>query len=94
MDQVDQHRPPRSVTRWAQTNSSGFYQFTQLNPGTYNLKEYQPSGVTDGKDTLGKLYDNVTGAVVGFAGTKSNDLFSNIQIPKGNPVTGKRYKLR
>lgn len=82
-----------AVTRWTQTNSSGFYQFTQLNPGTYNLKEYQPSGTTDGKDSLGRLYDAVTGAEVGFRGVKSNDLFSNIQIPAGNPVIGKKYNF-
>ena len=82
-----------AVNRTTTTNADGFYKFTQLNPGTYKLTETQPSGVTDGKDTLGRLYDAVTGAQVGNRGTASNDMFSNIQIPKGNPVIGKNYNF-
>ena len=82
-----------AVNRTTTTNADGFYKFTQLNPGTYKLTETQPSGATDGKDTLGRLYDAVTGAQVGNRGTVSNDMFSNIQIPKGNPVIGKNYNF-
>src|SRR5688572_8883914 len=82
-----------AVSRMTTTNSSGFYQFTQLNPGTYKLTEMQPAGATDGKDTLGKLYDVVTGAQVGVRGTVSNDMFSGIQIPAGHPVIGKNYNF-
>jgi len=82
-----------AVLRTTKTDANGFYQFTQLNPGTYTLKETQPAGITDGKDQLGKLYDAVTGLQVGVRGTLGNDMFSNIQIPKGNPVIGKNYNF-
>jgi hypothetical protein len=82
-----------AVSRTTTTNSSGFYQFLQLNPGTYKLTETQPAGVTDGKDTLGRLYDAVTGAQVGVRGTVSNDMFSGIQIPAGHPVNGRNYNF-
>src|SRR5687767_2804342 len=54
-----------SVTRTLKTNNSGFYSFENLAAGTYNIKETQPSGFLDGKDTAG-------GAVCNIA----NDLFT------------------
>jgi hypothetical protein len=82
-----------AVNRTTTTNADGFYRFQQLNPGTYKLTETQPAGATDGKDSLGRLYDAVTWAQVGVRGTASNDMFSNIQIPAGNPVIGKNYNF-
>ena len=82
-----------AVSRSTMTNADGFYRFQQLNPGTYKLTEMQPAGVADGKDTLGRLYDALTGAQVGVRGTAANDMFSNIQIPAGNPVIGKNYNF-
>jgi serine-aspartate repeat-containing protein C/D/E len=37
------------------TNSSGYYAFTNLKPGTYGVKETQPSGYLDGLDTAGTI---------------------------------------
>ncbi|WP_174246159.1 SdrD B-like domain-containing protein, partial [Pseudaquabacterium pictum] len=41
------------VTATATTDANGFYQFTNLRPGTYNVAETQPAGYLDGKDTIG-----------------------------------------
>jgi len=45
----------------AQTNSTGFYEFTELAPGTYRVKEVQPAGYYQG----GQLVGTVGGAVLG-----------------------------
>jgi hypothetical protein len=82
-----------AVRRTTTTNGDGFYKFEQLNPGTYKLTETQPSGAADGKDTLGRLFDAVTGAQVGSRGTAGNDMFSDIRIPAGNPVIGRDYNF-
>lgn len=39
----------------AATNSGGFYLLDDLDPGTYQLQEVQPSGVDDGPEQLGSL---------------------------------------
>ncbi len=36
-----------------QTDGNGFYAFTNLQPGTYTVKENQPTGYLDGKDNPG-----------------------------------------
>ncbi|WP_228027354.1 SdrD B-like domain-containing protein, partial [Pseudaquabacterium pictum] len=56
----------------ATTDANGFYQFTNLRPGTYNVAETQPAGYLDGKDTIG-----TTG------GTAGNDLLSGITLVAG-----------
>ncbi|MFN0055923.1 MAG: SdrD B-like domain-containing protein, partial [Planctomycetales bacterium] len=61
-----------SVNVVATTNSSGFYQFTGLRPGTYVLTETQPSAYLDGKDTIGTP-----------GGTTTNDKFSNVVLNSG-----------
>ncbi|WP_174246123.1 SdrD B-like domain-containing protein, partial [Pseudaquabacterium pictum] len=60
------------VTATATTDANGFYQFTNLRPGTYNVAETQPAGYLDGKDTIG-----TTG------GTAGNDLLSGITLVAG-----------
>jgi serine-aspartate repeat-containing protein C/D/E len=45
------------------TNTSGYYSFTGLMPGTYGVKETQPSGYLDGLDTAGTV-NGVTKGVV------------------------------
>ena len=40
-----------AVTRTTTTNANGFYEFTNLNPGTYQVRETQPTFFTDGQDT-------------------------------------------
>lgn len=37
------------------TDANGFYQFTNLTPGTYTIRETQPPGLLDGLDTPGSL---------------------------------------
>src|SRR5690606_33654206 len=55
----------------AVTDSEGYYQFTNLVPGTYSVFELQPAGYDDGVDTPG-----TTG---GVAANRSN-LFSPVLI--------------
>ncbi|MBY0309334.1 MAG: hypothetical protein K2Q09_11380, partial [Phycisphaerales bacterium] len=62
----------QSVSLTATTNSSGFYSFGNLRPGTYVLTETQPAGYLDGKDTIGTP-----------GGTTANDKFSNIVLGAG-----------
>src|SRR5262249_14197903 len=57
------------VSRTATTDSSGFYQFTNLRPGTYSINETQPSNYLDGKDTIGSQ-----------GGTAGNDQLSSIAL--------------
>ncbi|HZZ43308.1 MAG TPA: SdrD B-like domain-containing protein [Tepidisphaeraceae bacterium] len=64
----DSHNTAVSLLRV--TDSNGDYSFQGLQPGTYSVKEVSPSGLIDGKDTLG----------TGAGGTVSNDLFSNLKI--------------
>jgi hypothetical protein len=59
-----------SVVRTTTTNNIGFYQFTNLMAGTYQLRETQPAGWQDGKDTIGTP-----------GGSTSNDYFYDIKLP-------------
>jgi uncharacterized repeat protein (TIGR01451 family) len=63
-----------AVSLNANTNASGFYQFTNLRPGTYTVTETQPAAYLDGKDTIG----NITGD------TSVNDQFSSIALNPGD----------
>jgi len=61
------------VSQTATTDATGFYQFTNLSPGTYGLQEGNPgSQYIDGKDTIGSQ-----------GGTVSNDSFSSIALASG-----------
>jgi hypothetical protein len=44
-----------NITQTARTDANGFYGFFKLPAGTYNLKETQPAGYDDGKDTPGVI---------------------------------------
>lgn len=66
-----------SVSRVAYTDSNGAYCFNDLLAGTYTIKETQPSGYLDGKDTQGTP----------GTGTAGNDVFSGIVLAAG--VNGK-----
>jgi uncharacterized repeat protein (TIGR01451 family) len=61
------------VSQTATTDASGFYQFTNLKPGTYGIQEGNPgSQYLDGKDTIGSQ-----------GGTAGNDSFSAISLASG-----------
>jgi hypothetical protein len=52
------------------TGADGAYCFMGLRPGTYTIRETQPTGYVDGKDTQGTP----------GTGTTGNDVFSNIAL--------------
>ncbi|MEA1951710.1 MAG: SdrD B-like domain-containing protein, partial [Planctomycetota bacterium] len=59
------------TTRTTTTDSSGYYQFDELLPGTYGVAEAQPGGFLDGTDRKGTAGgtahnpgDSITGAVL------------------------------
>ncbi|MEI7867812.1 MAG: SdrD B-like domain-containing protein [Candidatus Methylumidiphilus sp.] len=62
-----------AVTVATTTNSSGYYEFTNLRPGTYGVAEIQPANYLDGKDTIGSK-----------GGSVANDLFSNVVLASGD----------
>ncbi len=72
-----------AVSKTVKTNSSGFYSFENLAAGTYSIKETQPSGFADGKDTAG-------GAVCKI----SNDLFTGIVLSAKSCFTGFNFGER
>lgn len=55
-----------------QTDASGYYEFVNLLPGTYTIRETQPAGWNDGKDKIGTQ-----------GGTAGNDIFSAIVVTSG-----------
>ena len=59
------------------TDATGFYKFTGLTAGTYMIREVQPAGYLDGKDTAG----TIAGVVVGVA---TNDKQSDIALLFGD----------
>lgn len=72
------------VVATAQTDSDGYYQFDDLAPGTYELREQQPAGFLDGTDTAGRI----GGSRVGIAG---NDVIRQIALPQG--MSGAEYNF-
>lgn len=67
-----------SVNQTTKTASDGSYSFSGLAPGSYTLKETQPTLVTDGKDTVGSLGGTVTNDQISLtlaanAGSTGND---------------------
>ncbi|MCA9139210.1 MAG: carboxypeptidase regulatory-like domain-containing protein, partial [Planctomycetales bacterium] len=72
------------VVATAQTNSSGYYEFPDLAPGTYELREQQPAGYLDGVDSVGRI----GGMPVGVAG---NDVIRKIELPQG--MVGEEYNF-
>ena len=52
------------------TDANGFYQFTGLQAGSYQVDETQPAGFLDGRDTAGSL-----------GGTVTNDQIAAIVLP-------------
>ena len=73
------------------TDVYGRYQFSSLSPGTYTLKQTQPTAYVDGLDTLGSFTSLTSQPVPPSAsiGTMSNNMFSNIVLPAN--VSGDFY---
>jgi hypothetical protein len=65
----------QAVTMTTLTGPDGGYVFSQLPAGTYTVRETQPAGFLDGKDSVG----TVNGAP---DGTLGNDVLSNIVLPQ------------
>lgn len=76
---LDANGNPTGITTTTSTDPAklGFYEFRNLTPGTYGVREQQPSGWLDGKDTAGDhggvaavetgtIVDRITGAVLNY----------------------------
>jgi protocatechuate 3,4-dioxygenase beta subunit len=68
--------------RTATTDSTGFYSFANLMPGTYGVAETQPSGYVDGLDTAG---------TVGGTAHNPGDLIDAVSLAAG--VKAKNYNF-
>ncbi|HMF19634.1 MAG TPA: SdrD B-like domain-containing protein, partial [Gemmataceae bacterium] len=64
------------VSQTVTSDPSGFFQFTNLRPGTYSITETPPANYLDGKDAIGSL-----GGVLG------KDQMTNILLASGNAGT-------
>jgi serine-aspartate repeat-containing protein C/D/E len=62
-----------NVVGTTQTDGNGFYQFTDLNPGTYSLRQYQPGQYFHGGQVAGNLGGN----------DSLDDVISTIVLPGG-----------
>ncbi len=67
----------QTVDLFRYTEPDGSYKFDNLKPGTYKVKEYQPSAWNDGKDTVGS-----------HGGSLSNDMVQSISLSAGNNAVG------
>lgn len=72
------------VVRTVRTDSQGYYAFTDLPAGTYEVIERQPSAYQDGQETQGQP---ALGQVV-------NDAFVNIDLPAGTELVGYNFGER
>ncbi len=61
-----------SLIAQTRTDSTGYYHFTHLKPGTYTVRETQPAGYKDGKDSVGTA-----------GGTLGDDVISDIPLAPG-----------
>ncbi|MFO0807784.1 MAG: SdrD B-like domain-containing protein [Gemmataceae bacterium] len=67
----------------ATTASDGSYCFTNLQPGTYAVREGQPRQYLDGTDAAGTP----------FGGTSGNDVIDAIVVPAGTNQAGSEYNF-
>ncbi|MGE3344581.1 MAG: SdrD B-like domain-containing protein, partial [Vicinamibacterales bacterium] len=70
-----------AVSLTTTTNSTGYYEFTNLVPGTYTIVETQPAGYLDGKDTQGTPGTGTTGA----------DTFVTVTLASGQTGTDNNF---
>ncbi len=75
------------VSQRVRSDRQGSYAFTNLRPGTYELRGTTPRGYTDGRDTLGRFDDNPH--PVPDNGQLFNDRFSSIVLTPGRQ--GRNY---
>lgn len=66
------------VVGTTQTDAQGLYRFTGLLPGNYSIRQTQPTGFLDGRDTAG----TIDGGVVGTA-INPGDLITSVAIRQG-----------
>ena len=66
------------VVATTQTNALGLYKFTGLQPGNYSIRQTQPTGFLDGRDTTGTIDGVAVGAAV-----NPGDLISAVAIRQG-----------
>ena len=64
------------VVKTATTAADGSYLFSDLAPGTYSVRETQPSAYTDGKEAVGT-----------HGGVVTNDLISTVVLASGDAAT-------
>jgi uncharacterized repeat protein (TIGR01451 family) len=68
------------VSETTTTDANGFYQFTNLRPGTYNVLQDEPAGWLDGKDTAGST-----------GGTVTNDQIAGVSLAAGINSTNNNF---
>jgi len=78
--------PSGQVVATTQTDHQGHYRFTDLLPGNYSIRQIQPSGFLDGRDTAGTIDGVPVGAAV-----NPGDLITSIAIRQGQ--TGIDYNF-
>ncbi|MBK1693752.1 hypothetical protein CKO09_03215 [Chromatium weissei] len=65
----------------ATTNANGFYEFIDLEPGTYGVSESQPNDYLDGKDTAGEFGGGIAG----------NDVITGTTLEAGQNSTNNNF---
>ena len=63
-----------TIERTTTTAADGAYQFLALPPGTYEIREVQPAGFFDGKDSVGRVGTETRGLIL------VNDEITSIQL--------------
>ena len=72
------------VLRTALSDAHGWYEFGDLAPGSYQVREHQPGAFLDGQDTPGEpLY-----------GVVANDQFRDLQLPAGTVAVNYNFGER
>ncbi len=75
---IDLYDANGQLVRPTLTDSSGFYSFSFLSPGVYQLRETTPVGFLDGKDIVGTIGGQKVGVLDG------NDQISTIVLASGD----------
>jgi VCBS repeat-containing protein len=72
-----------AVSRTAISDTSGYYEFTEMTAGTYSVSETQPQAFVDGTDTSGSS-----------AATVTDDHISNLVLEDSQQITGNNFGER